>query len=572
MRTIVFKSEKPAIPEGIERPMKRILISGLLLLCCCMSLRAQRAFDTLLFKIPLVSDTASPSLFSCPENCQIRKTLAGPVVMQDNHLLFYSENGYLLYDQRGAVIDSHSVFDKNRGLPHESHKRIILAFPVDNTTILYYQKMKSKEYPLTIFEKKIFKNRLKPVKEKEYPYYLGIENGQIFNLAHNSITDDMANTFFVLPQLIGFTSVTGGNRWWSVDKFYTFSSPVINESEGKCKSFFPGIRDVEANNRLQLINPIQVFLRDNNWYIAGIYATAGAAEDRYNQTFYVFDPAGNILYADPLLKLANKDVIIGEDAETYYTVKKVESFVFQPGIDIRGNLYYGVINYIKKDISVHKRGYYGYRPSPSEPNLAHLIDIEKQVIYAPLSLPCNMRQPVGKTIPDISMLDERGSRIKAAARHLSKGEYLVRISRSVYRDLDKKLSKGRSDLPEAIRSIQDSLYNVATISCPYAISLSGPKGMIRSFNYPADAVVHCARILALRDSGEVLVRVDCEQFAEILMFSAGGAFTNRFIFNRQNYKERKDIVVAADKSPVVELDYESDPKKGKFFQWDRVIQ
>lgn len=536
-----------------------------------LSLHAQRAFDTLLFRIPLIDDTSCQSLFSCHEAGQIRKTLSGPVIMKNNSLLFYSENGYILYNQKGTVIDSHSVYQKNRDLPKEDPKRVRLAFPADKSTILYYQKVKKGDYPVAIYEKRLFKNRLKPLKEKQYKYYLKLEKEHLFNLAHNSVTDDMAFTYFALPHLIGFTSVATGSKWWSIDRFYSFTSPLIIEKNGKFRSLFPGIRAGDVKRNQQLVNPVQVFKRDKNWYYTGVHSIVGTAEEQYLQTFYVCDLAGNILYSDNFLKQTNRDAIIGEDEDTYYTVKKVEKYVFQPAVDKRGNMYYGIIDYVKKYIKVRKRSYYGFKAFSTEPDLAHLIDVERSIEYKPVSIPCNRKLPGGKTIPNVTVLTERGKRIIAKARHLTKDGYIVRISRSAYRDIDKKLVRSRASLPEEVKAIKDSLSDVSTMSCPYTISLSGPKGMIRTFNYPPGTDVLCARVLVLRKSGEVVIRVDCKRFAEILIFKTDGSFVNRFVFNRHHYKKRKDIVAATNRSPIIELDYEADRRKEKFQKWEKVV-
>ncbi len=528
--------------------------------------KAQFALDTSLFTISLVNN--SKSLFGCNEIGKVRKTLSGPVVMADNKLLFCSENGYVLYNLKGAIVDSHSVFKMNKGLSEDDPKRIMVAFPSDKSTILYYRKTNVKDKPIEIYAKKISKNRLKSIKEKQYKYYSKIANKHVFNIAHNSITDDMASTYFALPQLIGFSSLEMGNKWWTIDKFYTFSSPMIYANNERYNSFFPGIR---GEKKFQFVNPLQVFKWGDNWYYSGIYSKVGTVEKKYYQTFYVFDPAGNVLYADTLLKQKNRDVIIGEDEETYYTVKKMESLVFQPAVDKVGNIYYSIINYKNKDIEVRKRCYYTFKPVSGEPLLAHLIDVERSIKFEPVSISCNMKQPVGKTIPNVTLINNKGKRIKSKARHITRDEYIARIWRTAYRDIDKKLVRKQKKLPKNIQQMKDSLSNMSTASCPYVISLSGPKGMIRSFGYPPGEDVICARVIALRESGEVLVRVDCENFAEILIFKSDGEFVNRFVFNKQNYKNRKDIIVASKRSPIVELDFESEPGKEKFLYWERKV-
>jgi len=532
---------------------------------------AQLAYDTLLFTISLDSDTTVRSLFVCREPGRIRKTLSGPLVMKDNTLLFYSENGYLLYNQKGSIVDSHSVFHENRGLSPDSPKRLHLLFPVNTETILYYKKEQANEYPVTLFEKKLFKKRLRTLKDKGCAYFKDLDKGQLFNFAHNTITDDMVSIYFAQPYLIGYTSLTKGNRWWTLDKFYSFSSPLINEKNGVFCSFFPGITEGDGTRNKQLVNPIQIFKRDEQWYYTGIQANVGYTDESYPQTFFICDAAGNILYADAMLKQINRDAIIGEDAETYYTVKKVEQYVFQPSVDTRGNVYYGIINYVKKYLKVKKRGYYVYTPVPTGPNLAHLIDIEKSIAYTPVSLSCNNRIPGGKTIPAVTVLDNRGRRINAQVRHLTKNGYIVRIYRKAYRDIERKLARSRAKIPGRVKPIKDSLSGVSTISCPYALALSGPRGIIRSFSYPPGVEVLCARVIAVRKTEVVVVRVDCREFAEILLFKTDGTFVNRFIFNKQYYTERKDILVATDKSPLIELDYETGKDKETFFKWERRV-
>lgn len=548
---------------------KRITISILLFCLFVIQSPSQLAYDTLLFTIKLNNDSTKSSLFYCHEEGQIKKTLSGPVTMNDDNLLFYSESGYILYDQNGGVLDSHSVFRKNRGLKPDDPKRLKLAFPIDGSTIIYFQKVKNNDFPLTIFEKKIFKNRPKPLKEAEYQYYREIESKQIFNLAFNSITDDMSFRYQVKPQLVGFTSFVYGKKWWSLDKFYSFASPVINGEDVNFSSFFPGIKVGKNKKKLQFAEPVQVFKWGDTWYYTGVYSSVGTTEDKYFQIFFVFDNAGNTIYGNKILKLENRDAIIGEDRQTYYTTKKIKRFAFQPSVNMKGDIFYGIINYVDKNIEVRKRKYYRYKAFRTEPNLAHLIDYEKCLEYIPVSLPCDIKPPRGKWIPNVTLMNSKGRFVKAQARHLTKGGYICRISRVNYRDIEKKLISNRRGLSKRIVAIMDSLSNVSTVSCPYSLSISGPKGMTRPFNYPAGDEILCARILALQKSGALVIRVDCVNYAEILLFKTNGTFLNRFIFNRQNYRDRTDLVVATDNSPILELDFETAPGKEVYYKWER---
>ncbi len=532
---------------------------------------AQLAGDTILFSIKLIDDSTRENLYSLRGSGKICRSLSGPVVVKDDNLLFYSEHGYVLYNQKGTVLHSHSLFKRNKDLPEDSPKRIRLAFPLDPVTILYYQNTPFEKYPLTIFEKKLLKSRSRALNINLYPYLKEAATKQVFNLAYNTITDDMVSRCHVAPQMVGFSSLTEGRKWWSLDKFYSFLSPVIQCENSSFRSFFPGIKLGNNKKKLQFIEPLQVFQNRGYLYYAGIFSRVGPTEPRYYQTYFVFDQAGNILHGDTLLKQTNEDAIIGEDEVTYYTVKKMERFVFQPSINNRGVLFYGILDYKKKEIVVRKRTYYEYKPMATQPNLAHLIDNEKCVEFVPVNIPSNLKQPSGKTIPKITLLDSKNRLVRAQARHLTKKGFICRIFRVPNRDIEKKLQRKMSDLPKAVSSIMDSLSEIAKIACPYGISLSGPRGIIRSFLFPANDQVLCARVLAVQKSGMIIVRVDCDNYAEILLFKPNGRFINRFVFNRQNYKDRKDIVVAAEESAIIELDFESKGSKEKYYAWERRV-
>jgi len=122
-----------------------------------------------------------------------------------------------------------------------------------------------------------------------------------------------------------------------------------------------------------------------------------------------------------------------------------------------------------------------------------------------------------------------------------------------------------------VERMRDSLASVPTVGCPYAVSLSGPKGVVRTLDYGPGEEVLCARVLGVLSSGIVLVRVDLEAYAEALLFTKEGALVNRFIFNRQQCTRRNDILVALGSSPIVELDYERDSVKGAYLSWDVTV-
>jgi hypothetical protein len=139
----------------------------------------------------------------------------------------------------------------------------------------------------------------------------------------------------------------------------------------------------------------------------------------------------------------------------------------------------------------------------------------------------------------------------------------------VNHDLKKRLSQKCSLLPGTTRHLQDSLAIVSTASCPYSISLEQEgKGTLCTFYYGCGDNVLCARILNVTQTFEIFVRVDCDDFAEVLVFSLDGMFLNRFTFNNQNYRARKDIIAVSDNRDVIEEDYEHIAEDYTYFKWE----
>jgi hypothetical protein len=550
----------------------KTIVVAVVCVASALSARESLKRDSVLFQVQLSDD--STSLFACVKGGEIRKSLSGPVVMADGNLLFYSKFGYVLYSQAGAVLDSESVFEANRKLKPDDPQTTYLAYPLDRSTLLYYQENPAGKKPLTILQKSLFKDRLRPIKDEQYEDFKTIASARMFNLVHNCITDEMAAKAYLRPQLVGFGSNSAAGQWWSADRFYAFSSPLLHEERGKYSSFFAGIKESEdaaVEVKRQMVEPIAAYSLDGKWYYTGIYAAVGTSDERYNQVVFVCDDAGNCLYTDTILKQTNIDAVIGEVAEEkmLYTVKQTSQLVFQPSVDETGVLYYGVMDYENQRIAVHRREFSRFEASPSEPDLANLIDIEKDLAWEPVSISCDPPQNIGKTVPVMIYTGKKGERRKATPNDLTCDGYLVRITRIVYRDIEGKLARLRQPLPDAVRAIGDSIARISTSGCPYAISLSGPKGMLRGFDYPPGENVLCARVISVRESGEVIVRVDLDAYAEALVFDALGVFRNRFTFNRQNWHDRKDILVAAAAGDIIELDYEGPQKKPRFLKWNR---
>ena len=554
--------------------MNKIAFSVFSLIILALPLKAQLAFDTLLFTIPLINDYSKKSLFNICNVKRIHDALSGPVVMKDDNLLFYSKYGYVLYNRKGRIIDSHTVFKINKDMSESSLDRMICAFPINSTSVLYYKDKTHGKHPITLYEKKLFKRGRAPLSEKGYTFFKEVKNKQVYNLAFNTITDDMLECFCAIPHLVGFTSMEDGDNWWSVDKFYSSSSPIVNVKDNKYKSIFPGMKFGKDLQRMQTLKPLQIYTRDNNWMYSAVTVRGGIREEQDFQTYFVFDQAGNSLYTDTILQSENMDVIIGEDEDTYYTVKKVKRNVFLPSVSKNGDVYYGTIDYEKKRIDVRKRVYYIYKafPGKTPPELSDLFTDEKCIEYIPVELGCTVKPEGNFTIPKVTLVGAKTKKyIQAKEKHLKKGGYVCYISRAPNDDIKKKLVRGRDGVPRKLRGVFDKLSKSPSITCPYSIILKAPWMIIREFNYPPGDNVLCARILASRNNGEIVVRVDCKDYAEILIFKSDGSFVNRFIFNRQHYEERLDIVVASKDSPIVELDYESDPGKSTFLQWVKCL-
>ena len=533
---------------------------------------AQLAFDTLIFTIPLINDASKQSLFNINKVKRVCDALSGPVVMKDNNLLLYSKNGYVLYNQKGRIVDSYSLFKKNRGMPDSDPKKIKLAFPIDNSTIMFYKSSPHGKYPLTLYEKGLFKRGITPLKESAYKIFKGAGNKQIYNLAFSATTDYMLERYCALPRLVGFTSLASGDKWWSVDNIYSFSSPIVHEEDGKYKSFFPGMKLERDRTKMHTLEPLQIFSSDSKWFYTSVSVRGGIKAEEDFQSFLVFDQAGNILYIDTLLQLENVDEIIGEDEDTYYTVKKVKRNVFKPTVNNNGDVFYGIIDYEKKIIEVRKKAYYMYKAFSCKPQLKDLINDEKCFEFVPTELDCDMKSEESYAIPKVTLLDSKTKKyMQADESHLKKDGYLCYISRIPNRDIKKKLARGHGGFPETMRGIINALSKEPTVSCPYGIIIKVPWMMIRSFSYPAGEEVLCARILAVRKNNELLIRVDCMNYAEALIFKTDGTFLNRFVFNRQNYEKRLDLIVASKNSPIIELDYESKPGSHTYLQWVKCL-
>jgi hypothetical protein len=524
----------------------------------------QEQDDSLIFTIKLSDDTNS--IYGCRWDDKVRLNLAGPVLMEKGSLLFFSQFGYLLYGQDGTLIDSHFLFKMNKGnsSPYQ------LAYPLDSTTILYYREKPGE--PPQVFQKRLFKDDLRGVSVEKYQVYSEINRSMLFNIASNSITDEMSTKSFLFPQLIGYTSLIGGIKWWTTDKMYSFSSPMVVEQEEKYLSFFPGMKaDQPCDVKRHLIEPLGVFQTDGRWFYYGLYSSMGNTANEYYQTLILCDQAGNILSSDRLLKQEITDAVLthvkNDDNNTNFTVRRAGRHVFVPAIDRRGILFYGIINFEWKKLDVYKREHRHYVPVGIKADIESKFAEESNIAFSPIKLECNPLALRGVR-PEVILTNGKEVSFLDNDQTTRQGFYAM-VHRYTDENLHTKLNRIQSSLPEKIQKMQDSIAKQSTSWCPYTIGLNkDPKGEIAKIFYGFGDVIMCARVVAVTSAKEVFVRVDLDTWAEMIVFTTEGKYITRFIFNRQPYEQRKDLMVVTDKREIFERDFESDRNGKSYCRWE----
>ncbi|HEX2958239.1 MAG TPA: hypothetical protein VHO70_15500 [Chitinispirillaceae bacterium] len=518
--------------------------------------------DSLLFTIRLKDDTTS--LFQCQWTDKVKTNLAGPVLMQNGSLLFFSQNGYVLYDKKGSILDSLSLLKKKGG----EEKRYKLAYPLDSTTILLYSERPGKDPE--VFQKKLLKRSITKIIDNDTAVYSQVNKSLLFNIACNSITDEMSIKSFLYPHLIGYTSLKGGIKWWSADKMYSFSSPLLVAQNEHYYSFFPGLKkDQHCDVKRHLIEPLGVFLSEGRWFYYGLYSSMGNTSLEYYQALILCDQAGNILSSDRLLKQEITDAVLNhnEVSNTNYTVRQAGRHVFVPAIDRKGFLYYGILNYEWKKIDVYQRAHRHYVAVPVKNNYEQKFIDEGNLDFSPIKLECGDLAVRGIR-PEVIVT--KGSKVDFLDNDQTtrKGFY-VTIHRYTDENLKTKLSRIQSSLPEPIQKIQDSIAKTSTSWCPYTIGLNlKDKGEIAKLFYGFGDVIMCARVVEVTNSGEVYIRVDLDTWSEVLVFTTDGKYMSRFIFNRKPYEQRKDLIVISDNREIIERDYESEKSGNSYLKWE----
>lgn len=537
---------------------KSMIISGLLVSLS----QSQGNDDSLLFTIALNNDTTS--IYGCQWNDRVKTSLAGPVLMEKGSLLFFSQKGYVLYRQDGKLIDSHTLFKMNKG----SNQPYRLAYPLDSTTIIYYRELK--DGPIEVFQKKLLKKDLKKISDDRYKIYSEINRSVLFNIASHSITDEMSTKSFLLPHLLGYTSLEGGIKWWTTDIMYSFSSSIIVEQNGKYHSFFPGLKsDQPCDIKRHLIEPLGVFQTDGRWFYYGLYSSRGNIEDEYYQSLVLCDQAGNILSSNRVLKQEITDAILtyNKDQNTNYTVRRAGKHVFVPTVDRGGFLYYGVMNFESKMIEVYKRIHRHYVPVLTKNNLEEKFMHEGNIALSPIKLECGALANRGVR-PEVILLNGKDVNFLDNEQTARQG-FFVKVHRYTDENLHTRLKRIPNSLPDNIKAMQDSIAKQNTSWCPYTIALNQEeKGEISKMYYGFGDVIMCARVVEVTKTDEVFIRVDLDNWAEMIVFSKTGKYICRFIFNRQPFEKRKDLVVISEKREIVERDFESDRSGKTYYSWE----
>ncbi|MDR0306139.1 MAG: hypothetical protein LBI42_04785 [Chitinispirillales bacterium] len=518
----------------------------------------QQFEDTLLFTIKLTDD--STSLYHCVWDDRIRETLAGPVLMAENTFLFHSKNGYALYNADGKLLDEHSLVKDNIKAAAGKQPQVYFAYPFDSTTLIYYTEG---DGPLEVFRKKLFKKGLVKVAPAEMEMFNEIRKFHPLNIYRSGATEDIGSKTYISKHLAGFTALEGGAKWWTTDLFFSFTSPLIMEQDGKFASFFPGLKEGgrHCDAPIKLIEPLGVFSREGRWYYLGIYSVTGSKDNEYFQTVALCDQAGNVLYCNQLLKQEMTDAVLQERRDTvtwkltHFTVRKAGRHVFVPAVNAFGDIYYGMVNWEWKKIDVYKRRFIRFLPKSGPPAFADKFAKEEQFSFIPVKIECSNASRRG-VLPEVLAQTENGM-LLLAQEDLAKDNYYVKIHRLPNEELQKKLSRIHHTMPKHIAAMQDSISKLPTTWCPYGISLNHTAiETLSNLDYGFGDIVVCARVLGVSESKSVYVRVDLENWAEVVVFTQEGHFIERFTFNNQHFNDRKDAVTLSPNDEIYEKDYE----------------
>ncbi|MDR2578579.1 MAG: hypothetical protein LBC70_07225 [Chitinispirillales bacterium] len=539
-----------------------LVLSALLSVSAFMGVvqaRQPQVADTLLFTIHLTDDDQG-SLFHTGQSGDMRSHLTGPVFMSGNRLLFYSKHGYVLYDLHGNLIEQHSLVRENTRAAAAGRPQKFLAYPFDGETLIYY----TETDPVAVYRKRLQRPRFEEVPQAEMDLFRNIES-EPFNIYRGSTTEDITRKANLRPHLVGYNSLVGGSNWWSTDQNFNFTSPIIMETNGRFASFFPGFREdmVEGHcgDPTELMLPLGAFQRNGRWYYLGLYSVSiGTEQGDYFQTIMLIDQSGNVLYCSRLFKHGLGSMAqeqphdIDVDDASYIPAR----YVFLPVVDHFGDLYYGVLDREYRAISVRKKSFYRFLSIPAAPAYADRFDTESRLGFNPVRVECAAASHEEGVLPPIFSINDQGGRNMLDLTDLTVDSFYAKVHRLPDEELWQRVRNVASTMPSRIAMMQDSIAQVRTMWCPYGISINHEVyGQVASLSYGLGDVVVSARVLGVSESQYVYVRVDLESWAEVVVFTHRGRFVERFIFNRQNFEQRQDVLVMAPNDAIYERDYEA---------------
>jgi hypothetical protein len=426
---------------------------------------------------------------------------------------------------------------------------------------------------LEIYQKYLYKKGLNRYTGNDFANFRDIESSQLFNLAGSGVIDEMAPKSYLMPNLVGYSSMASGKKWWSLDKFYSFLSPLIVMQDQVFCSFFPGILpDQRTEVEKQLISPLGTYWWQGKQYYFGVHSVLGSTAIESKQMLYLCDHAGNILFNDQLMKQVLIDDVLGHDKKnnTDYTVKRFWQFATLPAIDDNGDAFYGICDFRARTIEVRKRLFLRYCPRIIDPAYDELIDAQKLYCIKPMALECHSSQKnKASEVIGIMVRDEHGKRRRATISECTCDGYYAHLFREANTELKKRLSFNASMLPAEVKHARDSVARLSTASCPYALTLYNKENEeVRTIHYGVGDEIVAARVIRVTPVSDVFVRVDLKKWAEVLVFSKGGSYVNRFTFNMEDCQKRKDVVAVPDDGSVIEEDYEHIPEDYTYFKWE----
>jgi hypothetical protein len=167
--------------------------------------------------------------------------------------------------------------------------------------------------------------------------------------------------------------------------------------------------------------------------------------------------------------------------------------------------------------------------------------------------------------------DGQGKHRRATLQDLSCKGFSVSTQRNANNEVARKFNQGTGSLPSYVKHVRDSLAKLPGAKRPCTITLRyNGNDKVREFYFnPCEEVVD-ARVIAVTAKTEVLVRVDLKDRAEVIVFSQDGLFLNRFTFNRQDVKKRKDLIAVDDAGRIIEEDYERIKEDYSYLLWEQM--